>query len=61
MGLDGQRVSFNIRIVPAKFRAIPSSFDPSKGGSLQIREKLSVFPKNSHRRDFGFVGKVSSR
>lgn len=31
MGLDCERVSFSIRIVSAKFRAIRSSFDHSRG------------------------------
>ena len=31
MGLDHEQVSFSIRIVFVKFRAIPSSFDHSKG------------------------------
>ena len=31
MDLDHERVSFSIRIVFAKFCAIPSSFDHSKG------------------------------
>ena len=31
MGLDHERVSFSVRIVSVKFRAIPSSFDLTRG------------------------------
>ena len=59
MGLDHKRVSFSIRIVFAKFRAIPSSFDHSREVVCNLG-KIECFPKNSNRRGFGFVGKVSS-
>ena len=36
MDLDHERVSFSIRIVLAKFRAISSSFDHSKGVACKL-------------------------
>ena len=51
MGLDCERVPFCVRMVPAKFRSIPSAFDPSREGSRNLR-KLSVFLENFYRRDF---------
>ena len=60
MGLDYERISFSIRIVFAKFRAIPSSFDPGRG-CLQFRKNWVFCLENSYHRDFGFVGKFSSR
>ena len=55
MGLDHERVSFSIRIVSAKFRAIPSSLDHSRGVVCNLG-KIEGFPENSNRRDFGFIG-----
>ena len=61
MGFDLERASFSIRIVSAQFRAILSSFDPSKGVVCNLG-KIECFPgKIPMTVIFEFIEKVSSR